>query len=459
MRVVGLYSAIVVGLASVTQGSILSDSLKSVFDEESLGDATTSDELAEARTALAEGAVSRAIELAKKASVRSPDLISGDVFVCRLLFQRGRIELGKSVLERAAIDRPEDPDVFWTFGDFALAQQRLTDAWVHYQHALSLLEGSRFSEKGRAVRRAQILRGCAAVAEMRSDWQSLAAITTEWLKLRPKDRSALWGAARAAFEIGDEEAATDLLERLRKIDTTLDPTPLIFFRWASSRRSSKEAAPYLEQAQREYSDHPAVMLAVAEKECAAGKRKSAIDLLTDLLAQHPENQDALLLRGRLRLASGDPKSAEADFRQALLSSSADDWTRALLAVALAGRYDASARDDAVRIVMQLVRSHPEDWWSWSALGRVKFSLGRYLEAEEALRRALATGAADSTTAYFLAKTLEQRDVSRFHDDISRLLKIAVQAPGLFPEREEARRMLEIYGSSKAAPSESTSKGR
>ncbi len=69
---------------------------------------------------------------------------------------------------------------------------------------------------------------------------------------------------------------------------------------------------------------------------------------------------------------------------------------------------------------------------------VYYRLGRTDEAEKALRASLAGGSGSSDTVYYLARLLAERGQS---EEAKRLLKLALDAVGIFAFRKEAREQL------------------
>ncbi|RMF88553.1 MAG: hypothetical protein D6741_19055, partial [Planctomycetota bacterium] len=303
-------------------------------------------QLTEARRAFTQGDWDRSLELARRAAEKNSDLLCGEVFVTRLLFESGEFAAGKAVLERAAIERPDDPDVFWTLGDLALYQARLADAWVLYHHALDLLEKRSYSDFAAQQRRRFLLRGCAKVAELRRDWARLQQVTAQWLALVPDDGEALRSAARAEFEQGDSAEATKKLQAALQTQQDAEPISLTLWRWAREDNQPEKANAYVNQALKDSPDDSRVVFAAAMWRSERGNRDEALSLLERVKTANRVNVDAIRLRSALLLADGKYESAERDARQALSIVPSDIGARGVLAIALAASYDSDAHEES-----------------------------------------------------------------------------------------------------------------
>jgi uncharacterized protein HemY len=105
---------------------------------------------------------------------------------------------------------------------------------------------------------------------------------------------------------------------------------------------------------------------------------------------------------------------------------------------LADQEDADKRRRALELAEANARQWPAEPNAAASLGWACFRQGRTEEAERYLRAASATGRAGAETAYYLARVISEKARP---EDLKTLLKAAIEAPGIFPDRGKARAWL------------------
>lgn len=140
---------------------------------------------------------------------------------------------------------------------------------------------------------------CAA----RKDWGTAAHLAEEWLSTRPSNR-AREALARALFEQGDIERASEIFAPLVQDATT--PTPeqaLIFARISLHTHKYDDAERFIGLASTDMPDNPDVKIARARLLTFQGKFDEATSICENVIAQHPDhilayNQLNFVTRGK-----------------------------------------------------------------------------------------------------------------------------------------------------------------
>ncbi len=393
--------------------------------------------LLRARDTFYRGDPDGALAMAEEVAKNSKDAVSPRVYIARLFFSAGRFSAGKAVLERAAIDNPNDPDVYWSFAELAITEGRWTDAWVLYEKAAELLSDRPFSNQGRQIRMTQYLTGKSWVAEARKDWRLLENTGKQWLKLQPDSRDAMRVLARARFELKDVDAARQLLTQAHTGDAAVEPPSLLLSSWAEARGDTTAAKVFLEESLARFPRHPAVRLAAARQAAIKGNRAAVLDHVDAALGLKSDSLESLHLKTMTLIAEDRITDALATAREAVALSPSNIRSRELLAESLGRSLTKQKQNQGLEIARSIIRENPARGMAWATLGRIQLAHGNSLEAEQSLRRAMSTGTADAMAAYSLAKLLALKRSDSSTSEVQQLLQLATKTSGIFLMRPEA----------------------
>ena len=140
------------------------------------------------------GRIDEALGIIKEKAARHPEWPPPRLILARLLFNANQAAAARQALEQAAVEVPDDPDVYLTLGGIALGEGRISDARLNLEHVLSLIgSGHLNAEKAKTVRR-EAFAGLASVAEARGDWKMAQEQLNAWLLLEPQE----WSRSPAA---------------------------------------------------------------------------------------------------------------------------------------------------------------------------------------------------------------------------------------------------------------------
>ncbi len=106
---------------------------------------------------------------------------------------------------------------------------------------------------------------------------------------------------------------------------------------------------------------------------------------------------------------------------------------------LAEQDDEAKRRRALELAELSVRQDPNNPEALATLGTVYYRLHRLDDAEKVLQAVVSSGKANSDAAFILARVITDRGRP---DGAAPLLKMALDAPGLFVSRKEARQWLD-----------------
>jgi tetratricopeptide (TPR) repeat protein len=368
-----------------------------------------------------------------------PELAPAHALFARLALLNNRTALIRPALERAIGEDPEHPEVFVLFGDLALLEGRLTDAAVHFDRVAALAASKRWTAGQRSGFERLGLQGRAAVAEARGNWKAARAALEGWLKTEPANAPARRRLGQALFRLGQRDAAYQELQRAAEQDGTLEPAAITMGRLSAQAGDPKKAEEWMDYAVQAAPDSLAVRLGLATWLLEQGRAEAAQAQAAAATRLDPRAAGGRRLLGLAARARKDLARAEPIFQALAQESPGDAWVRNQLALALAEQPDDGKRRRALELAQVSVREDPEAPDALATLGTVSYRLQRLGEAEKALQRALASGRGSSDAAYILARVQAERGHA---EAVPGLLAAALEVPGVFLARQEARQWLD-----------------
>jgi Flp pilus assembly protein TadD len=182
-----------------------------------------------------------------------------------------------------------------------------------------------------------------------------------------------------------------------------------------------------------------VRLGMASWLLEQGRGDEALSQAEAATKVQPKSNEVPRLLGLAARQRKDLAVAERIFQELLAQSPGDAWARNQLALVLAEQTDDAKRRRAVELAEQAVKLEPKSPRALAALGAVYFRIQRLEDAEKLLAAVFQNGQSQSDDVLALARVEDARGKK---DVVVALLKKALGAPGLFIERNEAKRWLD-----------------
>ena len=380
-----------------------------------------------------------ALEALKAAAQKNPALPPPKLMLARLLLGANQRPQARAYLEQAAAEAPDYPGTYLAFGTLAASEGRLTDTLLHCEKAFALTKAGKWTDGQRKHFLAQYHAGLATVAEGRKDWKTAESSLKAFLETEPANGKIRQRLARALFNQNNETQALKELERSAKDDSSLPPAPVALGWMYSQKGDQKSASVWMDRAIKEAPGDPRTHLSVGAWDLQQGNLKEAKGRAFTAASRDPNAKDLRMLRGLIARYEKDYPEAEAQF-QAMYNESPGDFQVAnQLALVLAEQDDATKRGRALQLAENNYRAHPASMEALVTLGRVYYRLGRLDEAERAFQASAAGGTMSSEAAYYFAQVMNDR---KRPDAVKALLKAAVETPGNFPSKQDARAWLD-----------------
>jgi thioredoxin-like negative regulator of GroEL len=223
-----------------------------------------------------------------------------------------------------------------------------------------------------------------------------------------KEAEALRARAKVAIDRKDYNEATSLLDKAYKADPSnhgiLKDLAVTF---ASAGKIDESVARYRQYIAQVPSDEGAKLAMATTLSWSKDRAqlKQSEDLLTEYMAQHPEADDALLQRARVRSWTGQSEAAEKDYRAYLAKHADEPKVKLELAMALSGRKDPAALAGAIAIYDAHLAANPNDLDIVLQRGRVRSWAGNITESAADYRAYLKAKPDDAAVRLELARAL------------------------------------------------------
>jgi predicted Zn-dependent protease len=240
------------------------------------------------------------------------------------------------------------------------------------------------------------------------------------LKLRPDQLLGLLWRGRIRHELKQVRKGREDYEQALKVVSDFDPARYYLAESLLRSHQAREAQAHLQVLIDQGVDNPLVRLAWAECRIALGDNRKGQELLDAWLAEapktHPRRRGALVARGRLALALGQPAQAETFARRALQESPLDRYALHLLTGSLSAqqrRQEARAVEEQLESIKRELRliarcreelsRSPADVSLRYKIGATYFRVGRPAEALVWLNSVLARNPKHRPTLQVLAE--------------------------------------------------------
>lgn len=394
-------------------------------------------EIEKATEVFQKGRVDEAFNLLKEAVKKNPALPPARLMLARFFFASNQPAAGRSVLEAAAGETPDHPEIYLSNGSLALAESRITETLLNCQTALALAQHERWSAEQKKNYQRDARSGLAAAYEARKDWFNARTQLAALLDLEPKSGLVRQRVARAMFFLDRPEDAVTELNAAVKDDASLEPSALTMGRLWSEKGDYKRAAEWMQKAVEREPNNMRVHLVYGQWLLEQSRPEEA-KLHADLAAKlDPKSKDVEKLRGLLARYLRDYEAAEKIFDGLYREAPADFFVTNQLAHVLAEQGDSSKKNRAIQIAEVNARQYQKLAEALSTLGWIYYRSGRLDEAEKALAASVSGGQATADTAFYLAQVFSEKGKT---EEAIRLVKASLESKGPFLFRNEAKQL-------------------
>ena len=380
-----------------------------------------------------------ALALLKRAAEKHPDLPPAQVMMADLYRQVNQRAPMRCALDKATVEAPDDPEAYAILGKFALREHRVTEAYLCYDKANSLLATFSKSPKRRRPLQARVTAGLGAVAEAREQWPKAQMHLEVWLKLDPENAVALQRLGRALFMQKKAQEAKDALEKAAKADPKV-------LNWAAQlallyqrMEDSEKAKQWMTYALQLKPNDLRTWLVAAQWSLGTKQLKQAQEYAAKAMNIDSKSLEAKILRGVIAAFQRDFEAAERYFEDAHLQSPGNFQASNNLALALAEQSVDSKKRRALEYARANAERYPKVPEAASTYGWVLYKIGKVDEADRVFGGLLRSGNLAADTLYYIAQVAAEKGRP---EQAKRLLNAAIKSNRPFSKEQEARALLE-----------------
>lgn len=337
---------------------------------------------------------------------RNPE---GQYAVAHLALRSGNIDAAEKASTRALQLRPDWDDAALLKGKVLITANGGERIGKFYEHYIS-----RYPESYR-VR----LNYARYLVDLRR-WEKARGQFREVVRLRPNDRETIYALGLLSLQTGHLDDADKRFRRVVQLNPRHEQARLYLGEVAEKRKRLDEAVTWyggvttpphrfeaqlrlaivlakqgkMEQARKHLAEtkprgeDEIVQRALAEEQILreAGKYQEAMNMLTVVLKELPNNKDLLYSRALLAEKLGDMKMQERDLRRILKADPKNAHALNALGYSLADH--TNRHEEAMSLIRRALEVRPNDAYILDSMGWVHYRMGNLDEAIRYLKKAL-----------------------------------------------------------------------
>ena len=374
-----------------------------------------------------------------------PSLAPPQVFMAQLFAKAGLGEAARASLEAAITETPSDPEAYILLGEILLQQRYFAAADLLLKEAIGKLDAYTVDSARKKMLRTAWFRNAIILADARGQWNAVlqlldAAIVQDGetpVQLRQKG-VALFQLKREMEALAQFAKADALPQAAEQQDSGL-PAEAMMAQLYQMRGDKENAQKYLAAALQKYPKSKEVVILSIQSRLYEDKLEDAKRLAETLVTEYPTWLPGKSMLATIALYLGDYAGAEKLFQELILASPSDEQITNGLALAQCEQNNPQKLQLALRYAEANVNKNQQVSDHWATYAWVLYKDKQYEKAEQALKRATATGQVTAATAYYMACVSLQKERK---EDAIQLLKDALGTPAPFAKRREAAKMLE-----------------
>jgi len=385
-----------------------------------------------------------ALKLLQEAKAKNPELPPGTVMFAHLCFASGNLKPGREILQVAAVESADDPEVWNMLADLQLREGHLAEAALLFEKAISTALKFDGNEKRGEQQLLNAYAGAALAYERRQLWQQAEPLLKDWRDLYPAHGEVYSRLAALYINTERYEEAMNVLGELRKLDPDQLPAEitlgLIYQRLGKTEQARTSLLTGLET----NADNVATQIAVAQWGLKVGDLKLARQCAAAAASLQQDSYVPALIMAQADYLAGNFPQAESAFRDVYQAKPSNFDATNGLALALLAQDEPAKQQMALEYAELLAQSNNDlrTPRGGQAASLLAWALHRNGKQEEALKL-MATVLNNSTALspeirYFAAVIFadnNQKQIAR------ELLSTAASSSGAFPFQEAAANLL------------------
>ncbi len=379
-----------------------------------------------------------AMKLLREAAATDPSLPPALLIMAEWYEGVGRLKESKEVIDQAAAELPNDPEVCLFLARAALRDRDPAKAASLYEKAQGLVAAFDKNPRRKERMEKQLQSGQIALAMATKDWASAQKAFEALLKANPKNVLALRRLAYCLFQQKNPDGALAKLQEAAKLDPAASAPQAQLSQFYQASGDLENARKWMAAAVDAAPKDLKTRLAAGQLALDTGDVEDARKQANAAMQIAPRSADAKFFRGIIAMLEREYEGAESYFSSVLKQSPENFAYRNNLVFALIAQDDKAKNQRALDMAEANARQYPKSADAAATLGWALYRLGRIDEAERAMQGAAAIAISDVDAAYFTARVAVDRGRKA---EARQMLESALKNPKPYVFRRDAETLL------------------
>lgn len=368
-----------------------------------------------------------------------------EVFWSQLLVDSGRMAEALTTVEGYLRQSTEDPEAYILLGRVALLSNRWTDAWLQLQYARQLIEGGKLKPARRKYVELPLLELLGQAAERRGQWKVAEEMYLKAIETKPDSPQYHWAIGKVRVFAGDIEQG---FQKMSEACQTLPELPEAALSvaqilaetspWRSDAEATQSVQHWFDKAVEKTPSNSQVWVKYFNWLLSAERAEEVTASFQALPETLQQDRSLQFLRSIAARYLNDLQMAESILVPLHQADPEDPEVANQLALVLVESKDEAKRGRALQLSERNLRQVPNSETVVATAAWIQFRLGASDIADQMLGELAQKVPLSAQSAYYAAELLASRGLT---DDSRRMLKAAVESPGLFPQRAAAKAKL------------------
>jgi predicted Zn-dependent protease len=373
-----------------------------------------------------------------------------------LYFALNQMDVGKLLLERAAIDVPDYPGVYTALARVAINQSSWAASAALLAQLRQKIDSGTWNEDQKKHFELEYLDALADTMLGQQRWDEAKKHLTELQTQLPQNASVPFRLADVDFNQENVDGALANLTKARSLDSNLYPPELVLYQWFSRRNNVEEAETWIKSASEKYPDEKTVQLEYGKFLLERGDLTPAAKWVEKAEKSGANISITRFMQGQISFMRRSYSVAEATFNELYLQNPNDVGVRNMLVLSLIESEDPVKRQKALELATANVRFNANNPQLASTMAWVHYQLGNTQQSKQILSQIATLPSFPSDTAYYISRLLVDEGQ---YENAGKLLTETLKAPGLFLYRLRAEADLpEINKKASEASSKTSGSG-
>ena len=158
-----------------------------------------------------------ALDYLNQAKEKYPQLPPTDITFAKMHLAARNNKAVRFLLERVAVEHPDDPEVYLLLADQAFVGGRITEALALFDIADPLVQQFTENDKRKDNFQIRVIAGRSAVAERRQQWVLAQELLNQWIELDPESAAARQRLGVVQFKLDNSREALAMFQEAREL--------------------------------------------------------------------------------------------------------------------------------------------------------------------------------------------------------------------------------------------------